>query len=222
MKGEDGLLDEGPDLYVGPAHRLLACGEGLPPPPARDADRAGGAPDNPCRPSTGGRPRRCRGHGPRGRRGRCRGGPQQPAEGIRDDLHVHPVSLVFAGAARPVRGDAVDRQQRALQDQIRLHRSGPQRVGGAGREGGQELDSLGDMAVGPRGCDAEPGRDLGLCVPHPQMGECRQAWRPALRRRQREPIARWCRHTCCVRKRRAEPGTSTRWGFPCSGGTSQR
>lgn len=42
LEGGDGLLDEGPDLRVGPVHRLLACGEGLPPSPARDADRAAG------------------------------------------------------------------------------------------------------------------------------------------------------------------------------------
>ena len=44
LEGGDGLLDEGPDLCVGPVHRLLACGEDLPPSPARDADRAAGAP----------------------------------------------------------------------------------------------------------------------------------------------------------------------------------
>lgn len=42
LEGGDGLLDEGSDLRVGPVHRLLARGEGLPPPPARDADRAPG------------------------------------------------------------------------------------------------------------------------------------------------------------------------------------
>ncbi|GED90112.1 hypothetical protein TNCT6_71970 [Streptomyces sp. 6-11-2] len=44
MKSEEGLLDEGPDLRVRPAHRLLACGEGLPPSPVRDADRAASTP----------------------------------------------------------------------------------------------------------------------------------------------------------------------------------
>ncbi|GAB2952672.1 hypothetical protein GCM10027075_61210 [Streptomyces heilongjiangensis] len=34
--------------------------------------------------------------------------PQQPAERIGDDLHVHPVLLVFARVERPVGGDAVD------------------------------------------------------------------------------------------------------------------
>lgn len=44
LEGGDGLLEVGPDLCVGPVHRLLASGEGLPPSPARDADRVAGAP----------------------------------------------------------------------------------------------------------------------------------------------------------------------------------
>ncbi len=44
LEGGDGLLDVGPDLCVGSVHRLLACGEGLLPAPARDADRAAGIP----------------------------------------------------------------------------------------------------------------------------------------------------------------------------------
>lgn len=42
LEGGDGLLDECPDLRVGPVHFLLAYGEGLPPSPARDEDRAAG------------------------------------------------------------------------------------------------------------------------------------------------------------------------------------
>ncbi|GHA84665.1 hypothetical protein GCM10010305_30510 [Streptomyces termitum] len=40
-----------------------------------------------------------------------------------------------------------------------------------------------------------------------------RAWRPALRRRHREPIARRWRRSYCVRKRRAELDTSTPDGW---------
>ena len=36
------------------------------------------------------------------------------AERVGYDLHVHPVPLVFAGVEQPVRGVAVDRQERAV------------------------------------------------------------------------------------------------------------
>ncbi|GAA3851280.1 hypothetical protein GCM10022227_05640 [Streptomyces sedi] len=39
LEGGDGLFDKGPDLRMGPVHRLLACGEVLLSSPARDADR---------------------------------------------------------------------------------------------------------------------------------------------------------------------------------------
>lgn len=44
LKGGHGLLGEGADLRVGPVHRLLTGGQGLPPPPARGMDRAVGTP----------------------------------------------------------------------------------------------------------------------------------------------------------------------------------
>jgi hypothetical protein len=44
--------------------------------------------------------------------------PEQPAAGVGQDLHVHPVALVFAAVERPVLGDAVDRDEGAVQDQV--------------------------------------------------------------------------------------------------------
>lgn len=74
----------------------------------------------------------------------------------------------------PVCGDAVDRQECAVQDHERFYRGGPHRVGQAGCESGQEFDSLGDIAVGRGGSNAESGCERGIRVPHPQMGECEQ------------------------------------------------
>jgi hypothetical protein len=81
---------------------------------------------------------------------------------------------VFSGGVRPVRGDAVDRQQRAVQEQIRLRRRGADGVGQGGCEGGQEVDGLGDLPVGGGGSDAESGRELGIRVAYPQVGEREQ------------------------------------------------
>jgi hypothetical protein len=62
----------------------------------------------------------------------------------------------------------------AVQEGIRLHRRGPHRIGQAGGESGQELDSLDGMAVSRRGSDAEIRRELSIRVPYPQMGEGEQ------------------------------------------------
>lgn len=43
LEGRHGLLDESADLRVGPVHRLLTGGKGLPSPPAGDADGSAGA-----------------------------------------------------------------------------------------------------------------------------------------------------------------------------------
>jgi hypothetical protein len=59
------------------------------------------------------------------------------------------VLFVFAGVGRAVRGNAVDRQERAVEDHECLRRRGPHSVGQAGGEGGQELDSLGDVSGRP-------------------------------------------------------------------------
>ncbi|MFD6462566.1 hypothetical protein [Streptomyces roseolus] len=48
------------------------------------------------------------------------GAPTAPTEGGGEDLHVHVVLLALAGVVRPVHGNAVDRQERAVQGQVRL------------------------------------------------------------------------------------------------------
>ncbi len=81
--------------------------------------------------------------------------------------------LVFAGIERPIRGDAVDRQECAVQEQIRLRRRGADRVGQAGGEGGQEVEGLGDVAVRGCGSDAESGRELSIGgALGRRLGEC--------------------------------------------------
>lgn len=43
LEGGDGLLDQGPDLRVGPVDGLLACGQRLPPAAVGNTDRAPGS-----------------------------------------------------------------------------------------------------------------------------------------------------------------------------------
>ncbi|GAA2950389.1 hypothetical protein GCM10020227_63920 [Streptomyces flavovirens] len=98
--------------------------------------------------------------------------PQQSAEGIGEDLDVHAVLLVFAGVVGAVSGDAVDRQQGAVEQDESFHRRGAGGVGQGGREVGQKVDGLGDVAVGGRGPDAESGSELGVGVSYAQVGDC--------------------------------------------------
>ncbi len=154
LEGGDGLLDQGADLRVGPVDRLLPCGKGLPAAPARDTDRTPGTSTLLVRPAldvsvresaddavlTGG-PDVVDGTG------QSRRGPQQPAAGIGQDLHVPPVLPVLpvlSAVEGPVGGDPVDRQQRAVQRHECLGRCRPGRLRKRGGEGGQEVDGLGD------------------------------------------------------------------------------
>lgn len=50
-----------------------------------------------------------------GHRGR---GPQQSAFAVGEDLDVHAVAFMLSGVVGPVGGDAIDRDQRSVQDQI--------------------------------------------------------------------------------------------------------
>jgi len=94
---------------------------------------------------------------------------------IGDDLHVHTVLRVLPGVERAVGGDSVDRQQRSVEDHERfagrrLHRGGQVRG-----ECGQNVNGLGDVPVGGGGAaDTEPGRELGVGVPAPQVGQRQQ------------------------------------------------
>lgn len=181
LEGGDGLLDKGPDLRVGPVGCLLARGEGLPPAPVGDPDRSAGTAVSLVRPAA----RASAGQGVddavlAGRAdvvdgpGQGRRGPQQPAEGIGQDLHVHPVPLVLPRVVGPVGGDPVDRQQGAVEDHERFQRRGPCGFGEGGREGGQERDGLGDVPVRGGRSDAEPGRELGIRVAVAEVGEGEQ------------------------------------------------
>lgn len=102
--------------------------------------------------------------------GRAGGGPQQPPEGIGEDLDVHAVTFMSARVVRGVGGDPVDWQQGAVQDHERLGPGDVHRLGQGGCEGGQHIDGLAYVAV--HGCDAdtEPGGELGVGVTASQMG----------------------------------------------------
>ena len=178
LEGGHGLLDKCADLRVGPVDGLLACGEVLPTSPVRNPDRAPGASVSLVGPAgdasvcesgddavfTGG-PGIVDGSGQSWRR------PQQPAGRISQDLHVHPVLLVLAGVEGAVRGDPVDRQEGAVQQNERLGRCRPGRLRESRGEGGQELNGLGDVPVGRRGSDAESGCELGIRVAVARVGE---------------------------------------------------
>lgn len=81
---------------------------------------------------------------------------------IGQDLHVHPMLLVLAGVEGAARGDAVNRQQGAVQQHERLVDAVRARFRESRGERGQELDGLGDVPVGRRGADAETGCELGV------------------------------------------------------------
>lgn len=56
-------------------------------------------------------------------------GPEQPSKRIGKDLDVHAVAFVFPGVIRGVGGDAVDRQQGAVEDDERLRPDRPHCLG---------------------------------------------------------------------------------------------
>lgn len=82
--------------------------------------------------------------------------------------------LVFPGVEGLIGGYAVDLQQGSVQEDERLRRGDPYGLGQGGREVGQELDSLGDVAVGGGGADVEPGGELSVGLPVAQMGKRKQ------------------------------------------------
>lgn len=102
------------------------------------------------------------------------GAPQQPAERVGDDLHVHPVLLVLPGVVGPVGGDPVDEQQGAGEDHERLTHGGAGGCGEVGGVDGQDLHGLGDVAVNGGDADAEPGCELGVGVSAAQVREYEQ------------------------------------------------
>jgi Transposase DDE domain len=110
------------------------------------------------------------------RSGQRAGHPHDIAVRAGDDLQVHPVLLVFAGVERPVRGDPVDRDQRAVDDDVGV--PGLLRVADRGAQlrgaGGQQGDGLGHVPPGGRGADAEPRGELGECLAFAQVGQDQQ------------------------------------------------
>lgn len=106
--------------------------------------------------------------------GQGRGSPQQSAEGIRDDLDVHAVALVFSGVVRGVGGDPVDGQEGAVQDHVRLRPDGRHCLGQGLRLGGQHFDGLAYVAVDSRDADLEPCGELGVRVAASQVGQGEQ------------------------------------------------
>jgi hypothetical protein len=105
------------------------------------------------------------------RAGQSRRGPEQSSEGIGEDLDVHAVAFVFPGVVRGVGGDAVDRQQGAVEDDERLR---PNRRHRLVQGRGEGLDGFTYVAVRGRDPDAEPGGELGVSVTAPQVGQGEQ------------------------------------------------
>ncbi len=105
--------------------------------------------------------------------------PEQATERIGDDLHIHAVLLVLAGVEGSVRGDAVDRQQGAVQDHERLRCRCPDGLFEAGGQGGQDLDGLADVPVDGGDADVERRSELTDSAEHSTSADmpCDQAGR---------------------------------------------
>jgi hypothetical protein len=93
-------------------------------------------------------------------------GPDEPAGRVGDNLHAHAVAAVFTGVVRLLVGDAVDRDQRAVQDRVGrqpdpVHR-GVQVVGRC-RE---QIGGFADVAPGCGHADVEtagrPGQGVAV------------------------------------------------------------
>ena len=108
------------------------------------------------------------------------GHPHDLAAGAGDDLQVHPVPAVLAGIERPVGGHPVDRDQRAVDDQVGVPGlPGPfQRPAQLRGPGGQQGDGLGDIAPGRGGADAEPGGQFGERLALAQVSQYQQGLPP--------------------------------------------
>ncbi|MGY3676383.1 hypothetical protein ACVWXU_000006 [Streptomyces sp. TE33382] len=106
--------------------------------------------------------------------GKCRRGPEQPSKRIGEDLDVHAVAFVFPGVIRGVGGDAVDRQQGAVEDDERLRPDRPHCLGQGRSEDGQGLYGFTYVPADGRDPDAESGCKLGVGVTAPQVGQGEQ------------------------------------------------
>ena len=81
---------------------------------------------------------------------------------------------MFPGVVRGIGGDAVDRQQGAVEDHERLRPDRRHRLVQGRGEGGQGLDGFTYGAVDGRDPDAEPGGELGVGVTARQVGQGEQ------------------------------------------------
>lgn len=112
-------------------------------------------------------------------------GPDQPAGGVGEDLHVQPVPLVLARVVRPVclgaHADPVDGDQGAVQDHVRLASGGRHGDGQVRSFGGEQVDQFGDVPVRrsrrPAGCRCP--RSVGAPAPAALPGNSSAADRDA-------------------------------------------
>lgn len=81
-----------------------------------------------------------------------------------EHLDVHPVVLVFSRVVRAVGGDAVDREQGAVEDDLGRARGDVYRLDQVRCRTGQESDRFVDVAADGRRIDAEPGGESGAGV----------------------------------------------------------
>jgi hypothetical protein len=82
--------------------------------------------------------------------------PDQASGRIGENLHVHAVMLLLPRVVRAVGGDAVDRQERAVEDHVRLPADRFHGLLQRRSERGQEIDGLVYVAVDRRDPDVKP------------------------------------------------------------------
>jgi hypothetical protein len=107
------------------------------------------------------------------RAGQRAGDPQDVTVRGGDDLQVHPVAFVLAGAGRPVAGNPVDRDEGAVDDHIGVTCpfGVPDRLAEFRRPGGEEVGDLVNVAPRCGPANAEPGRELVERVAFAQVGQ---------------------------------------------------
>jgi hypothetical protein len=99
-----------------------------------------------------------------------------------DDLQVHAVLLVLAGVEGLVAGDAVDRDERPVQDDVCV--TCPFSVADCLAElrgaGGEQFHGLVDVAPRRGPADPEPGREVLECLAFAQVGEHKERLLPGV------------------------------------------
>jgi hypothetical protein len=97
--------------------------------------------------------------------------PQQSAFAVGEDLDIHAVAFPLSRIVGPFDGEAVGRDQRAVQNRV-------QQLGGlvddpvqAGCDSGEQVESFVDVALGGRDADAESVDQPGVGVAVTQVRE---------------------------------------------------